>query len=400
MRRGVGSALLAAATLCAAACAGSSATYVQPLQQPLCKTNGVSVFTDFEGAGHHVCTISGEDEIVLSVAPEGEPINPSPYYAFRLEAPAPSFLRITLDYSTHEHRYTPKWSRDRQVWRTAPDDAVTVSPNAHEAVMDVALQTGATWIAAQPLQSPSEALDAVRIALADAGFTERVYGHSIDGRPLIGFVGGSAAPYAPLIVALTRQHPPETTGAAAFMAFVQTLAAPEAAAFRNSHRIMLAPMPNPDGVASGNWRWNNGGQDLNRDWGFFAQLETQALGAFIESEAQGRTVEAFFDFHSTQQSVVYAPALDADSPTIAFLPFLQNSLRQKLGAQAPQWTFNHRVNSGTSKGWALDVLHAPGITVELGDEVSDAFAQEIGETVAFATIEYFDSTDHTELATH
>ena len=41
----------------------------------------------------------------------------------------------------------------------------------------------------------------------------------------------------------------------------------------------------PDGVADGHWRHNDGGKDLNRDWGPFTQPETQAVAGVLEKLA-------------------------------------------------------------------------------------------------------------------
>ncbi|MEZ6023705.1 MAG: M14 family zinc carboxypeptidase [Hyphomonadaceae bacterium] len=186
-----------------------------------------------------------------------------------------------------------------------------------------------------------------------------------------------------------RQHPPETTGSSAFRAFVERIMAdtPQANAFRASHRILLAPMPNPDGVTRGHWRWNNGGVDLNRDWRRFRQPETTALRDFILGEAEGRQTMAFFDFHSTGHNVVYAPPFDSPSPTIDFLPFLRERMDAAIN-RPPEWEFNHNPRGGTSKNWAMEALSAPGITVELDDEATEATSQLFGRTVADALMAY------------
>ena len=63
----------------------------------------------------------------------------------------------------------------------------------------------------------------------------------------------------------------------AFVSELMTRGDDKAKAFLGNHRIVLAPMPNPDGVDKGHWRLNDGGLDLNRDWGKFTQPETRAL---------------------------------------------------------------------------------------------------------------------------
>jgi hypothetical protein len=147
-------------------------------------------------------------------------------------------------------------------------------------------------------------------------------------------------------------------------------------------------MPNPDGVDGGHWRLNAGGMDLNRDWVRFTQPETRALSAWIKEQAGARRVVSMMDFHSTDRTVVYAPPLDAPSPTIGFLPALKDKFDDSLAAP-PEWSYSHNVDGGTSKGWALEALKAPGITVELWDEIAPAEARALGAAAADALIDYF-----------
>jgi hypothetical protein len=250
------------------------------------------------------------------------------------------------------------------------------------------LPRGTLWVAGQPLSPSRDNLEWTRRMLVGKGFSELRYGTSLEGRPLVGFVGGDGTE---AIVALTRQHPPETTGQEAWRGFVERLATRSddaAQRFRERYRIILAPMPNPDGVDGGHWRLNAGGVDLNRDWGTFSQPETRALSEWIKAQAGGRRVASMMDFHSTDRTVIYAPPLDAPSPTIAFLPALEGRLRNVLKTP-PEWTYSHNANGGTSKGWALEQLRAPGITVELWDQIPAAEARTLGAAAADAVIEYF-----------
>jgi hypothetical protein len=356
-------------------------------QTPICEAGGVSVSVDFPAGGRHTCRVTDAGEIILDVVPEGRPINGSPWYAFRLDATADARARITLDYgSDYEHRYTPKYTRDGTNWASVRSRDVIVAPDERRVTMNLSVQQGTTFITAQPIETPNAIHAWARATLAPHRFEQVEYGRSIDGQALIGYRGGDGQD---LVVAMTRQHPPETTGAIAFRAFVERIMSdtPEARAFRSSHRVVLAPMPNPDGVLRGHWRWNNGGLDLNRDWREFTQPETRALRDFIQSEAQNRRTIAFFDFHSTRRNVVYAPPLDADSPTVDFLPLLRERLDRAVDRPLP-WTFSHSETGNTSKRWALEALRAPGLTMELDDEASEAEAQRIGRTVADALIAY------------
>jgi hypothetical protein len=96
------------------------------------------------------------------------------------------------------------------------------------------------------------------------------------------------------------------------------------------------------------------------------------------------------DFHSTDRTVIYAPPLDAPSPTISFLPALEQALKDRVGTP-PEWSYGHNSNGGTSKGWALEQLKAPGVTIELWDEIPDGEARALGAAAADALIDYFTS---------
>lgn len=387
--RAVASAALLLFTLAGCASGPTATTSVDPI----CAANGVEVFIDFPNAGRHDCIHAPDGAIVVSVDHEPsamDGINPSPWFALRLHAREPVFQRVILDYTDYRHRYSPEISRDRVTWMELPDAAINLNADSTRAALSLELEAGDTWIAGQPIVTAEEQLDWSRARLRPAGFDEVEYGRSLLGRPLIGFIGGNVDARN-VVVALTRQHPPETTGQDAFRGFIERLVGDDSAAiaaFMARHKILLAPMPNPDGVDGGHWRLNRGGIDLNRDWGPFTQPETRALTDWILGETTGRQVIAFFDFHSTNRDVIYAPPLDADSPTIDFLPFLEQRFAVDL-ASPPEWSYAHNRNGGTSKGWSLEALKAPGVTVELWDETPRADAARLGAAIADALAAYF-----------
>lgn len=388
-RRGA-AAILGVATL--ASC-GSLSMPAIPFITPdaLCAAPGLTVDADFAAAGQHSCIASPDGSIVVQVDHETtlvEGINPSPWYALRLNSEAPRAVSLTLDYTDYTHRYAP-WIRTGDgAWSRLDNSRVTLNERKTRAALKLDLPQGATWLASQPISNANDNLDWTRRALAGHGFQEMRYGESLERRPLIGFIGGGGIH---AIVALTRQHPPETSGQEAYRGFVERLVTRSdqlAISFRGRYRIILAPMPNPDGVDNGHWRLNAGGVDLNRDWGKFTQPETKALSDWILQQVGTRRVVSMMDFHSTDRTVIYAPPLDAASPTIGFLPYLESSFRQAL-SQPPEWSYAHNANGGTAKGWAFEALKAPGITVELWDEIPAEDARKLGATAADALIEYF-----------
>jgi murein tripeptide amidase MpaA len=354
--------------------------------EPLCTAGPVRVSADFACAGRHACMDAAPGSVTLSVKPENKPINKSPWYAFKLETDVATQIRVTLAYDGADHRYHPKWTTDGRTWKLLPSRHVEVDDQNDRATLTLDLPAGMTVVAAQAIETPDAMLGWARAALS--GFEENEYGKSIDGRPLIAFRAGGESGDG-LVVALTRQHPPETTGAAAFRAFAEKIAAdtPQARAFRAGHRVLLAPMTNPDGVMRGHWRHNAGGVDLNRDWGPFTQPETRSLARLIEAEAKGRRVVAFFDFHSTDRTVTYAPPRESSEAITAFLTHLRAHYEAHL-KNPPKWSYGAK-NPGAAKNWALSAFNAPGMTIELDDAVPPTDAHNLGEATAVATISYF-----------
>jgi hypothetical protein len=385
---------LSIAALAAFGLAGACATpFTARDHQPLCRGAGFSIDTDFPASGIHRCVIAPDGSAVISVDHEpavAEGINPSPWFAFRLTSDAARAVIVTLDYTDYAHRYVPWLRFGGREWTQLPADHLVLNEKKTRATLTIDAPAGVSMVAGQPVSPSDDNIAWTANAVTGHGFERTVYGRSLDGRPLVGFSGGGASG-SDAIVILTRQHPPETTGQDAYRAFVTELMTrgdERARAFRASHHIVLAPMPNPDGVDKGHWRLNDGGIDLNRDWGKFTQPETRALSGWILKQTAGRRTVAFMDFHSTFKSVIYAPPLDAPSPTIDFLPALEKAFEAKLQAP-PEWSYAHNVNGGTSKGWALEALKAPGITVELWDQIPTSDAQALGRAAADAAIDYF-----------
>lgn len=378
------------------AATGAAACALMPGQstdarEAICVSPGVTVDAAFPSAGRHDCIIAPDGGLVISVDHEPaalEGINPSPWFAFRIRSDAPRQIAVTLDYTDYSHRYLPYLSTNGVDWKSLGADRVSLNEKKSRATLKLDLPKGTLWVAGQPLSPSRDNVEWTRRALMGEGFKEVRYGASIEGRPLIGFVGGGGLD---AVVMLTRQHPPEMTGQEAYRGFVERLIGRDdeaARSFRARNRIILAPMPNPDGVDGGHWRLNAGGVDLNRDWGAFSQPETRALSAFIKQQAGERRVVSLMDFHSTDRTVIYAPPLEAPSPTIAFLPTLKERFDRSL-VTPPEWSFSHNENGGTAKGWALEALRAPGITVELWDQIPLAEARTLGATAADALIDYF-----------
>ncbi|MEQ9315443.1 MAG: M14 family zinc carboxypeptidase [Henriciella sp.] len=356
----------------------------------LCRGAGLTISADFSGAGQHECNVWSRFDVTISVMHERStsgPVNPSPWYAFAVQSDTKRAVTLTLDYLDYEHRYTPYVSVEGGAWTKFDPGRVGLNAEEHIATFTLELSAGVTYVAAHPVRTVEQSLEAARELAARHGLQEKEYGSSVEGRPLLAFEKGAERANK-IIIALTRQHPPELPGAAGYAVFMETLLAEAPGGFWDEHLLVAVPLPNPDGVEHGHWRLNAGGVDLNRDWYEQAQPEIAALTAHLKARAEGRRAVAMFDFHSTWSTVIYTPPFDNASPDAGFLPQLKAQL-DRPGCSEPEWKPGHRADSGTSKSWGLEALGAPAITVEFGDEedpetVSCMAAEIAREVIAYS----------------
>ncbi|MFK7886625.1 MAG: M14 family metallopeptidase [Gammaproteobacteria bacterium] len=333
-----------------------------------CAATNFTVDDQFDGARRGQCRVLG-DRVQLTITPEDEgKINDSAWFAFRLIANEPARADIELVYVGGHHRYSPKRSTDSMAWEALPAAAVTVDKRGRRARFSVDVGVQPVFVAGQALvlpQTDKRWLDAIGERM---GSVPEPLGRSLEGRPIHALETGAELPDVVYLVG--RQHPPEVTGSFGFKGFVEAVMGdtPLAREFRANFGVVMVPMMNPDGVVAGHWRHNQGGMDLNRDWGGFTQPETRSVLARIDQHvASGRRPQLFLDFHSTRRNVFYTqPDGDPSEPTDFALRW--------LGAAQPDlqdYPFDHarRHNAGlpTSKNYINERFGIPAITYEVGD---------------------------------
>ena len=327
----------------------------------------------FDGARLTNVERLGERHYRLTIAPETVPINPSPWYGFVVSSTTPQQLELDFHYTQAKARYVPWLSSDGgRNWHNPAPAALGETADGE---VRLHVETGPVQVrilAQRPVRLEDvefwEASLRQRIAIDD-----EVIGASVWGRPLRMLAFGNPDAKRVLLV-LGRQHPPETTGSRALMAFIDALAVatPEATAFRASTRILVVPLMNPDGVVEGHWRTNANGIDINRDWREFRQPETRAVREMLIREIRGqkRSLAFALDFHSTWKDIFYTVTDDPARAPGGVLRRWMDAMQTAYPGRITESPGNNP-DSGVFKGWVFAEFGAPAVTYEVGDNTSD-----------------------------
>lgn len=338
--------------------------------RPYCQSDAFLVDRHFESGAFSSCRFLAPGFVELAISPEdAPPINPSPWYAFRISPLQAGELTVRIRTEHGPPRYWPKVSRDGETWQSLDEDRVTIFER--DGIMEFTVPTDSTavWVSAQELYSEADYRDWIQELSTRPFVNSRVIGTSAEGRPIeaLQTLGGTK-----LVLLLGRQHPPEVTGALAMEVFIDTLLADTdlAREFRNRYSVLAVPLMNPDGVAAGHWRHNAQSVDLNRDWGQFTQPETAAVARYLdEVAATGIELALAVDFHSTRDTLFYTQ-LPEESPW----PFDFASVWfANVKERAPDAQFEHAPRSGSgqanAKNYFFTRYSIPSLTYELGDEI-------------------------------
>ena len=367
-----------------------------------CDTGAFALRADYPGARLSRCQALNANAVVVDIDPEdGGRINPSPWYGFHVRSLLANAgeVRVRLRYGAHEHRYAPKISSDGAIWQRLPEADVEVE----EGGATFRLQPGSRGVYVSAQENWNIAFyDAWRQQVAErTSVAWFEIGRSQRGRPIWALrTKPQASSY---LLLLGRQHPPEVSGAHAYVRFVERLLeaereecpapTPRCSFFKN-HALVLVPLLNPDGVANGHWRHNAGQTDLNRDWGAFAQPETQAVRDFIaDLERQRRRPRLVLDFHSTNRNVFYTQDSAAPTRPRRFAERWLDAARGRDGVYAFEHAPRRLSEQGTAKNHFHRRFGIPSITYEVADEEDRASIARAAAAFADALVDLLAEVD-------
>ena len=348
--------------------------------------SGVYFSNDFEGARLNNINQLNDSIFVLSILPENRPINPSPFYAFKIwgSSSRKVLLRFKYPYG-YKHRYTPK-IKSNGIWKIV--DSLNFQSDQNISSLILTINETPKIVSGQELHTSSIIYDwANDLVEGKENYVKfKKIGKTKLNRPFkVLDIYKGLPKNKPVIVLLTRQHPPEVTGYFAFRAFLETILKKNklSSSFLDNYRILAFPLMNPDGVDLGHWRHNAGGVDTNRDWSLYNQPEIKITVDYITKVLNKNNSRLILglDFHSTYYDVFYTNIERKLTALPEFLPKWFSSLEEKI----PEYKVNEKPSNSkqpTSKGWFLNAHKAVGVTYEIGDDTPRDRIKLIGKESA------------------
>ncbi len=364
---------------------------------------------DFDGARLNGITQNNDTLYTAIIAAENYPINPSPWYAFKVTSKQPNTIWVHLTYLNAKHRYFPKISYDGKTWKSvdSTDCILIKDPTAknltfqenalsESAYVRIRADKRPTWIAAQELVTSTIVNEWSKGILKNKFVSSEIIGKTPQNRPFQCLRIGENKSDSKIMIVIGRLHPPEVTGQFALQAFVESLCTDSETAnkFRKEYTVYVVPMMNPDGVDNGHWRHNTGGIDLNRDWSDFNQPETQFVRDFLRNKINGNNRKLYFgiDFHSTWDDIFYTNLTEKPTNMDGLIKRWFDALEQAI----PDYKVNARDSkpaSGViSKAFFNREFNAESLVYEVGDNTSRDFtilkSKTAAEKLMILSLEY------------
>ncbi|SFG21624.1 Zinc carboxypeptidase [Salegentibacter agarivorans] len=340
----------------------------------------------FPGARLNGIEKLNDSTVKVIIHPENKPINPSPYYAFELWSTNSKEIYVAFQYPEKvKHRYRPKIREENNEWRQIDTNQFYRIDSLF--TVKVSLDQKPKILAAQELANSKDVKDwYTNLGNMNKYVHIKKYGSSKLGRDLnlLDIYKGEKES-KPILVLLTRQHPPEITGYLAYQSFLETILKENEITerFLDEYRVLAFPLLNPDGVDLGHWRHNAGGVDLNRDWSKYNQPEIRKTVKYIDEQVKkyNTTVDLAIDFHSTYEDVFYTNKQRKGTQLPNFIKNWFDALEKEI----PEYVVNEAAGNSkkpVSKGWFLKKYNSVGITYEIGDQTSRDRIDEIGRISA------------------
>ena len=346
----------------------------------------VGARNDFAGARLNGFEYTGSQYRAL-IQPENTPINPSPWYAFKLWSTQQQSIELVLDYEEYRHRYAPKLSTDGSNWSQLPSEHLRLNNDSTEAIINLNLGPDTLWIAAQEIWATPQVGEWAKRLEQKATVELDSIGLSKGMRPLLEMTLGQLKRKKPIVAIISRQHPPEVTGFMALQGFMDRILAADdlSKKFLDQYIVLVYPLMNPDGADEGHWRHNLGGIDLNRDWAYYRQPETKQVADRMVQQAKRYQSDILLglDFHSTYYDIYYTNTMDSTTSlpdfTDDWLKAIETSLTDYKVRESPSG-----VGRPVSKSWFYTQFNAVGITYEIGDNTDRSFVAKKGAVSAEA----------------
>jgi len=338
--------------------------------------NTMQIFASNQFYGAHLNGFEkvNDSTVKVIVAPENTPINNSAYYSFKAWSKETRTVYFQFSYPEgYQHRYPPKLKvAGTNNWTVLSED--NIFRDGKSTTAKILLSKRPIYISAQEIVSSTDTYNWVESLIKgkEAYVHYKDAGSSRLGKklPVLDIYIGDKK-QKPIVVLLTRQHPPEVTGFFAYQEFLKTILNESnlSTSFLKKYRVLAFPILNPDGVDLGHWRHNAGGVDTNRDWSEYQQPEIRQVVKFITSASkrdQGKIVLGL-DFHSTYNDVFYTNKIRKETALPTFIEEWFRALEMNI----PNYKVNEKAANSTkpvSKGWFLYGHKAVGITYEIGDK--------------------------------
>ncbi len=357
--------------------------------------DGIFLSNEFNGARLNGVSKSN-DTLTIRIEAENQPINTSPWYAFKIWTASSRDVVLHFDYIDGLHRYYPKLSKDGIHWNPMDSSSFQLDMNSRriafrgqtgdsvitrsKSFAKITIGSEITWVSGQEIIDSEN--NSTWVNSIDCKKTR--IGESPLGAPIWKMDIGNIDSRKVLLV-FSRQHPPEVTGNLAMRSFIEEITGSSELAkkFRREYHTINFPMINPDGVDQGHWRHNTGGVDLNRDWSNLHQPENQLISNHIKNylESTGKKVYFGIDFHSTWKDIFYVLNRQSDVThhlSAEWLEGMENRL--------PGFVVNDREipleGAGTSVRFFYHECGSDGVTYEVGDDTDREYLKEKARVAA------------------